>query len=195
MALQNRYDGFDVPPGNQYCSMGLHPWYLGEVSAQMALLAHYARHRQVLAIGECGLDKICTTPWALQLEAFRQQIALAEQLKKPLIVHCVRAYTEIMALLKTVVVPVIIHGFQKKPELAAALLGQGFYLSFGKALLENKAQAAASLAATTADRFFLETDHAALPIRRIYEAASEIRKTGPDELILQLQKNFKTVFT
>jgi len=193
-ALKNRYDRFELIADGQYYSLGLHPWYLHDLATQMDLLERYAADSKVLAIGECGLDKVCPTPWPLQEKAFRLQSALAERLNKPLIIHCVRAYTEVMALLKGVRVPVILHGFQKKPELAAALLQQGYYLSFGKALLENKAQAASSLAAMPPDRFFLETDDMDLPVEKIYGAAVRIRKTGADALILQLQKNFKTVF-
>lgn len=193
LSVSNWYERFDEARG--YCSMGLHPWYLENLPGQMAALEQYAAQPHVLAIGECGLDKVCATPWQLQEEAFRLQIGLATQLGKPLIIHCVRAYTEVMAMLRGVNVPVVIHGFRKQPGLAATLLHQGYYLSFGGALTLHEGPAAASLAAMPQDRFFLETDDAALPVENIYEAAARIRKTDPDTLILQLQKNFKTVFT
>lgn len=193
LSIRSWHEQFDEAQG--YCSMGLHPWYLQDLPGQMAALEQYAVQPHVLAIGECGLDKVCATPWPLQEEAFRLQIALAMRLGKPLIIHCVRAYTEVIAMLRGIKIPVVIHGFRKRPELAANLLQQGYYLSFGNALTGSESTAAASLAAMPPDRFFLETDDAALPVENIYEAAARIRKTDPDTLILQLQKNFKTVFT
>ena len=117
---------------NGICSVGIHPWYINdEKEAQFELLKAYASHENVLAIGECGLDKITETDRNLQVETFEKQIQLANALQKPLILHCVRAYQEVFALLKEqkAGAPVLFHGFKKKAELAQSILQNGYYIS------------------------------------------------------------------
>lgn len=181
--------------GNEYCSMGLHPWYLTEDPGEFASLSKEASRKNILAIGECGLDKVCATDWALQVRVFSQQVRLANELMKPLIIHCVRAYNELMNILDEcqVKVPVIIHGFNKKRELSEQLLAKGYLLSFGAALL-NSEIAAATFKAVPPDRLLLETDNSGLPIEDIYNRAAEIRETGIESIILHAGHNFKTVF-
>lgn len=187
----------DFHRANEYtaCSAGLHPWYLDDIETRWQQLQQVAPLQSVLGIGECGLDKVSPTGWALQLEAFGKQVQLAQELRKPLIIHCVRAYEEVMQLLNECKndVPVIFHGFGKKEQLAKQLLDAGYYLSFGAALL-NPGPAAETFRSVPANRFFLETDQSAQDIRHIYQAAAEIRETTEEALILQLQQNFKTVF-
>jgi TatD DNase family protein len=175
--------------------MGLHPWYLENHTEAFKILSKYSRARNVLAIGECGLDKVCSTDWELQAGVFKQQIALANELRKPLIIHCVRAYYELIQLLDEcgVSVPVVVHGFNKKQEVARQLLHKGYVLSFGTALLKNETAVAVFKDIPT-DRFLLETDDSGLLIEQVYNRAAEIKETGLDSIILQAGNNFKTVF-
>ena len=147
-----------------------------------------------MAIGECGLDKIKDTDFELQQRVFHEQILIANHVQKPLIVHCVKAFSETLELLRQAKVPVIFHGFNRKWEIAASILKMGYYLSFGKHLLINNSNAAMVLPLIASDRFFLETDNSGENITHIYKAAAAIRKTSEDALILQLQNNFKKVF-
>jgi TatD DNase family protein len=150
----------------------------------------------VLAIGECGLDNVCDTPWEDQRNAFIPQVVLANKLRKPLIIHCVRAYDELEALLlqQRNNVPVIIHGFNRKQTIAGKLLESGYYLSFGRALMNEGAPAQAVFRNIPLDRFFLETDNSDISIKDIYIKAAEIKETSVDGIILQVQQNFKKVF-
>lgn len=183
--------------GNSPCSIGLHPWYLEPDAWEKELeqLRSLAQKENMLAIGECGLDKITETPWELQLQAFKVQIDLANEVRKPLIIHCVRAFEELLHVFreKAPQVPVIIHGFHKKTAVAEKLLAAGFYLSFGKALLANDTAHEAFLH-TPEDRFFLETDDADINIAEIYKAAAILRKTSEETIILRAQSNFQKVF-
>lgn len=193
-ALHNFHDHFDQ--AQQPCTLGLHPWYLHAPFPGTSELAQYAAEPQVKAIGECGLDKLAETPWSLQLDAFRFQLRLAISLQKPLLLHCVRAYNEVLQVLKEerVSVPVVFHGFNRGQVLAEQLWEAGYYLSFGAALLHKTGTAAGVWARAPADRVFLETDHSGKDIQCIYAAAAAIRKTDPNTVILQLQKNATTVF-
>lgn len=180
------------------CSLGLHPWHItpDDIENEMVLLEKYASLQNAVAIGECGMDKLTNTDWVLQEDVFRRQIRLANKLHKPLIIHCVRAYDEVLQTLKQeqAAVPVIFHGFNKNVQVAQRILAQEYYLSFGATLLNNQSSAIAAIEACPGDRFFLETDDTDIAIGQIYEKAADIRKTDLDALILQLQKNFQAVF-
>jgi TatD DNase family protein len=174
------------------CSIGLHPWYISAqaLGSEFEQLQQFSALYNVMAIGECGLDKVCETDWDMQVRAFKMQIELANNVNKPLIIHCVRAYEEVLKILKDakVSVPVIFHGFNKKWQLAEQILKQEYYLSFGITQIEEV------LINIPADKYFLETDSSGSDIKDIYQSVATIRKTSLDTLILQLQKNFETVF-
>lgn len=186
---------YEKAGGEGLFSLGIHPWYIEEpVAAQWEALLRWTQLPQVLAIGECGLDKVCNTPFSLQERVFRDQIRLAAQLKKPLIIHCVRAWEDVFSLLKSENpgVPVLFHGFSKKADLALRIIEQGYYLSFGKALSTDRIKEC--LQKIPVDRFFLETDDTALPIAAVYQMAGEALAIDRNSLSLQLQKNARTVF-
>jgi len=195
--ITNRYHAFEKASEGSLYSLGIHPWYVdSDFDNQLTQLEQYATLPNVVGIGECGLDKLTNTDWALQEDIFRRQIRLANKLHKPLIIHCVRAYDEVLQLLKQeqAAVPVIFHGFNKNVQVAQRILARGYYLSFGAALLNDQSSAIAAIQACPEDRFFLETDDADIAIGQVYEKAADVRKTGEDALILQLQKNFQAVF-
>lgn len=196
LGIVNLYEWFSLASSYQACSIGLHPWHLQDHEADMRELERYATLPNVLAIGECGLDKACSTDMQLQVAVFEQQATLAQRIGKPLIIHCVRAHEEVVAILKRqhITVPVIFHGFNKSEQLAARLLKDGYYLSFGSAILRENAPALGVLQDVPTTKFFLETDNSGLPIADIYARAAEIRKTTQDAIILQTKANFKAVF-
>ena len=196
IGIQNLYEDFERVSGGGLYSVGIHPWYVAHYEQDILLLQSLAVHPSVLAIGECGLDKLCTTGWNLQVSLFRQQIQLANSCGKPLIIHCVRAFEEVMKVLEEekVKVPVIFHGYNNKAVIAGKLLGHGYYLSMGAALLHEGSNAAEVLSTMPAERLFLETDDKEVDIKDIYQKAAQIRKSNTDDIILQVQTNFTTVF-
>jgi TatD DNase family protein len=113
-----------------------------------------------------------------------------------LIIHCVRAFIELQQEFDITPpdVPVIIHGFNKAPAVAASLIRRGMYLSFGAALLNQRHPAASVLATIPADQFFLETDDSPHMIVEIYRQAALVRNISVEALILQLESNFNKVF-
>ena len=193
--ILNVMEGFDKKLLHLHCSMGLHPWHLTGIPDAFESLKKYAEQPQVIAIGECGLDKICGPELVVQEHYFRLQIRLAIELRKPLILHCVRAFEEVLRILQEekVTVPVIFHGFRKKQQLAEQILGKGFHLSFGAALVSNP-ELQTVLANTPSNQFFLETDDASLSVKDLYRLTAEIRKTDEEAIILQLEQNFKNTF-
>jgi len=180
-------------------SAGLHPWAIAtsDLAATLAGLERLARQPVVWALGECGLDRLIATPLPQQESVFLRQAEIAAAVDKPLIVHCVRAHNELLRLLKRARpgVPVIVHGYNNRPEIAAQLLRQGLYLSFGRALLDGAAPARRVLVECPADCFFLETDDAGVAIETIYAAAAECRGESLETVRRRIGANFSRVFS
>jgi len=184
---------FLAMPKTKPIAIGIHPWYgkLDELSKNMKYLNVLARQQNVKLIGECGLDKLKGEAIGNQLKILEAQLALADELQKPVILHCVKAFDELIALKKHLQpkVPLIIHGFNKKHEMAQQLFHQGFYLSFGAAVLKSE-EVACALASTDIP-FFLETDEAEIDIETIYTRVAEIKKITVDELKDVIFANWK----
>jgi TatD DNase family protein len=193
-AIINIFPGQDPPEGSLY-SVGLHPWHISENKLERDLNLIDVKSGNAVAIGECGLDRCGDVSPELQLKAFRAQIEIAITLEKPLIIHCVRAYPELISEKKTCRAskPWIVHGFRGNPETASQLIKHGFYLSFGGALMNDQGLGKI-LASVPGDRYFLETDESAVSIREIYKSAAAIRNIDVDTLILQQRENALAVF-
>lgn len=118
-------------------SVGIHPWFLNDFEAQWNALIPLAQHFNCWAIGECGLDKNVTSPLPLQQEIFLRHIKLAESLELPLIIHCVKAYAEVIQLRKRTRSQQlwILHGFRKNLKVAQELIAHDIAISFGTPLL------------------------------------------------------------
>ncbi|WP_266367873.1 TatD family hydrolase [Tellurirhabdus rosea] len=179
-------------------SVGIHPWNLEpeRLEDQLRLVGQGLLKPEVLALGECGLDRLRGPSLHHQTEAFTAQVRLAEERQKPVIIHCVRCFSELLYLRKALrpATPWIIHGFVNKPETARQLLQSGCYLSLGAALLTPDSGAANTLREMPPDRLLLETDDAPLSIREVYRAAAGILGIAEDELIQQIGRTFAEVF-
>ncbi|MCX6223302.1 MAG: TatD family hydrolase [Bacteroidia bacterium] len=185
----------DIPREGLF-SFGVHPWDSDRVSMDKKSSDQAASLPQVIAIGECGIDRLKGAPVRSQALLFTQHAGLAELRQKPLIIHCVRAWHEIMSL-KTELspkVPWIIHGFRGKIHIAAKLVDMGFYLSFGESLLSFNPVLSEILRNTPDNRFFLESDEGRRPIEDIYDAASRIKKLSLERMQSCLASNFEKVF-
>lgn len=183
-------------PSTSFYSAGIHPWNIGSDWAHQ--LDRLENHPRLLAIGECGLDSVIAVPMDLQISAFERQIVLATQWRKPLIIHCVRAFNQLIAIKQRYADHAkawIVHGCNSHPELVKQLLAHGFYLSFGKALLNPGSRAVKSLPLIPVDKLFLETDAAdTINIDAVYAAAAKIINSDVDSLKRQLASNFQRVF-
>ena len=178
-------------------SIGIHPWHINEerLASDLKMIAEKLQLNECLALGECGLDKRIEVPMALQIEVFEKQIALAEKYQKPLVLHLVAAFDELIEIKKRlkVSVPIIIHGFSKNEQLAKQLLANGFYLSFGKYLLRNP-ELKEVFQAVPNDRFFLETDTIEETLEEVYALAAEYKGMTSDQMKSQVEANWENVF-
>lgn len=180
-----------------FYSIGIHPWYIKEEQndIDLKIIEEKLQTENCLAIGECGLDKRIEIPLELQISVFEKQLALAEKYKKPVVIHCVAAFQELITIKKKmkISVPMIVHGFSKNNQLAVQLVKEGFYISFGKYLLKNP-ELKTVFQAIPNDCFFLETDTIDENIQKVYELASEYKNISIKELKDIISGNFKSVF-
>lgn len=178
-------------------SIGIHPWYIEEsrVVADLKTIDEKLGLSECWALGECGLDKRIEIPMPLQIAVFEQQIALAETHQKPLVLHLVAAYREMLEIKHRlqITVPVILHGFSKNEQVAQQLLAHGCYLSFGKYLLRNP-ELKSVFQAVPNDRFFLETDTIEESLEEVYALAADYKGITVGELQAITMANRRKVF-
>ncbi len=183
---------------SHYLSTGIHPWHISPCCfpLELKLMEGISGMKNFLAIGECGLDKLAETSWDLQNEVLIEQVKLSEKIHKPIIIHCVKAFQEILNIRNQLKCKQkwIFHGFQGNTLTALQLIQQDCYLSFGKALLENRPKTKEALQNIPLDKVFLETDAAEIHISDVYSVAAEIKKISMNQLQNQIENNFKLVF-
>jgi len=196
MELVNQYpQEFDaeIP----FYSIGIHPLYIDEnrLESDYQIVEEKLALPECLALGECGLDKRSETPFGLQQSVFERQLAFAEKHQKPVVIHCVAAFQELIEIKKRmkISVPMIVHGFSKKVELAKQLIDNGFYVSFGKNLLRNP-ELELVLKSIPNNSFLLETDMIEEGIQDVYALAAKYKKLELNELQEIVNNNYNTVF-
>jgi TatD DNase family protein len=178
---------------NQLFSLSVHPWFLDKFSKDdfVKILDKYVDNQNFVAIGECGLDKNTAFSLEFQISVLNQIYQLAEFYKKPLIIHCVGYFNELINWKKDKnAVPMLIHGFVKKIELLESLIKSGFYISFGSALCLDKPTLKNAFRHMPFNKMFLETDDQTVHnIGEIYDAASKLRKISMDEMESVIDSN------
>lgn len=169
-------------------AVGLHPW-----QAATGVIPSEAEILSANAVGEIGLDKACGVDFEQQMAVFEAQLRLAEQYKKPVVVHCVRAFEEVIsALEKFTIKAVIFHGFIGSQEQAARAVKKGYFLSFG-ARTERSKKTIEALRATPLDRLFIETDEADTPIAEMYALVARLRNTEVEEIEEATSRNYERI--
>lgn len=179
-------------------SIGIHPWYIGEnrLENDLELIKQKLQLDECLALGECGLDKRIEIPLDLQISVFKKQLEIVKQTSKPIILHCVAAYDEVIAIKNEMKIenPMIIHGFSKNEQVAQTLLKNGFYLSFGKYLLRNPDLEKVFTFAPE-NQILLETDTIEESIYQVYEKAAAIKGISVEDMKAIVFTNFSKIFS
>lgn len=184
-----------IPKKNIYFSKGIHPWWIKNehLEENFSILEKEIQSKNIIAIGECGLDKLCEVDFAVQLAVFKHHIQLAQNYKTPLIIHCVRSISECLHALRDVHVPIIFHGVNYSYKNLKKILDAGYHVSFGKSLLYNKTvQSYFSL--IPQEQLFLETDDADISIVEVYTMAAQLLNIPLESLKFQIFERFKQVF-
>ena len=175
-------------------SVGIHPWYINNTSFSVDELLDVLENQTPVAIGECGLDKVVDVDFKLQEDVFKKQIELATQFKKPLIIHCVRAYQECLLALKGFDGNVLFHGFNKGEQLLSQVLKRkNIYVSVGEKVFDERFRSV--IKQIPLDRVFLESDDSVRTIESIYIEYSKIQQIPLDELMEVIEVNRQRFFS
>lgn len=196
LELVNQYP-YEFDASIPFYSIGIHPWHISEerLETDLKIIEEKLQTENCLAIGECGLDKRIEQAFENQIIVFEKQLALAEKYKKPVVIHCVAAFQEVIEIKKklNISVPMIIHGFSKKSQLADQLIKEGFYISFGKYLLKNP-ELKTVFQNIPNEKFLLETDTIEENIQQVYELAAEYKELKLKELQDIISSNYSIMF-
>lgn len=162
-------------------SAGVHPWYLndGNKNSLLDYMKSISSDARLLAIGEAGFDKLRGPSPGLQRDVFAEQAVMADEKKKPLFIHCVKAWDELLDVHRELrpSSPWMVHGFRGKKELARQLVSRGMYLSFWFDFI-IRPESSDLIRSVPRERIFLETDGAETDIRNIYlKVASDLGVT------------------
>lgn len=196
LELVNQYP-YEFDGSIPFYSTGIHPWYIDEnrLESDLQIIESKLKESNCLALGECGIDKRIDISMDLQQSVFEKQLLLAQKYQKPVVIHCVAAFQELIDIIKkeNITVPILIHGFSKSEQLAKQLLDNGFYISFGKYLLRNP-ELELVFKNIPNDRFFLETDTIDEGIQAVYALAAKYKGVSVEEIQKIIRTNFNKVF-
>jgi TatD DNase family protein len=164
-------------------SYGLHPWDIaGRSPHWMETLRARLLAEPRAAVGEIGIDRWildnahpeylppdhpAPAPLPEQTEVFLAQLALAVELDRPASIHCLQAWGQLDALLRSRPLPrrgFLLHAYGGPAEMVPGFAKLGAYFSFNAAFLtERKTRQRAAFAAVPAERLLVETDAPAMP--------------------------------
>ncbi|MGI6452656.1 MAG: TatD family hydrolase [Syntrophomonadaceae bacterium] len=196
-----------------YAVVGVHPHdaktYQGDIPQQLLKLA---KSPKVVAIGEIGLDFYRDlSPRDQQRKVFFEQIKLAQELYKPIVIHDRDAHQEVMEIIKKEKAGKnegVMHCYSGYLPMAVELIKEGFYISFAGPLTYKNAKKTQEVAAKIPiDRILVETDCPYLTpepyrgsvneparVRLVAEKLSAIRHKTVEEIIYLTGVNARKVF-
>ncbi len=201
-----------------YGALGCHPFFVDDwQEGTLIKLAQAVKEAQesgakVIALGEIGLDFWSGRAAAAhQLPIFQQQLALAQELALPVILHNRKAWPDFFALLRDLQIGDlrgVCHHFNASREIARLALDRGLYLSFCGPLTYPEARKLHDLARyVPLERLLLETDCPDLPpqskrggrstpldVAETTAFLAQLRSCHPDSLAEQQARNWQELF-
>jgi len=204
-------------------SFGLHPWFLPERSKNWEEGLRDYLTQTSCAVGEVGLDLwMLNSDLQLQKKILRTHFELAAEFRRPITIHCLRAWSELLELLPTVPIPdcgFLLHSYSGPAHMIDKFLPFGAYFSFsGYFLSRGKEPKAQTFREVPYDRLLVETDAPDMPlpagrnqfplpnaaesdcpnhpanIRAVVRGLAEILKTPEDEILRTVGENFYRLF-
>ena len=169
--------------------VGIHPWH-----SAVKQMPNEDEFTQADLIGEIGLDYVCDVERGQQERVFRAQLAIAERLKKVVVLHCVKAFEPTMKILAEYNLrAVIFHGFIGSVQQAARAVEKGYFLSFG-ANTSRSPKTIEALRNTPLDKMFIESDETLKNIEEIYSEIALLKGVNIDLLKEVISENYRTIF-
>ncbi len=191
-------EGFAAFSGRNFYSVGLHPWHLKteeENNELLNIVEDALQFDHVCFVGECGLDKVTLSDFEEQKRVFRAQAFMAEEFRKPLVVHCVKAYNEILEFHKKLhpEMPWIMHGYNGSIQLTEQLGERGVLFSFGENLFRENSKAVQSFKNLPLEKIFFETDEYFGDVEDMYKKGAELKGISIEAMAEAIWNNFSRV--
>ena len=169
--------------------IGVHPWRAADEA-----LPSKEKYATADLIGEIGLDFVCDVERNKQEEVFRAQLSIAEELQKPVVLHCVRAFEPTMKILEEYDLrAVIFHGFIGSVQQAERATKKGYFLSFGASTARSP-KTIEALRNTPLDKIFIESDESKKNIEEIYTEIAHLKGCSQDLLEQAILENYNKIF-
>ncbi|MBQ3656127.1 MAG: TatD family hydrolase [Bacteroidales bacterium] len=190
-------DDFTKALKADFFSVGVHPRTektLEDLEDIFLALNLLAQEKNCVAIGECGFDKFSPLSLSEQEKIFKTQILIAQRFSKPLIIHCVRLYNEVIRVLKKTnfTLPVIFHGYNADIQTTKNLLK---YPNINFSFTEKSLTGEKSLPEIPLERIFVESDtNEKTNFASLIKKIADIKNTGFDEIKTGIDKNFERLF-
>ena len=151
--------------GEVFAAVGFHPHSASEMrDSDLDRLAELAKSRKVVAVGEIGLDFYRNlSPRETQMEAFRKQLALARELRLPVVIHSRQADDEVLSMLtewagRSKEALGVLHCFSGGVELSRKYIDMGLFISIAGPVTYPSSSAVEVARDIPLDRLLIETD-------------------------------------
>ncbi len=190
---------FDQSPKKLPFTYGIHPWHVERANFEefAANLQKYCERENFLTLGEIGLDRVRGENYDQQKNLFSRQLELAHAYQFDFIIlHCVRALDDIVALTKDSPYSgkLIFHDANFAPKQAQDLARHGHYLSFGRNLMRSNSKAKETFNDFPIEQLFLESDDGQIALEEIYQRAAQLKNIDKEELAQHCRANLRRVF-
>ncbi|MBR2976384.1 MAG: TatD family hydrolase [Alistipes sp.] len=146
-------------------------------------------------IGETGLDFACEATREAQMSLFERHLQEAELRHKPVVLHVVRSFEEVISVLRKYELQgVVFHGFIGSKQQAARCIERGYCLSFGHRSLRSP-RTREVIKWMPVGSLFCETDDQPRPsIEQIYDEVATLRGISREELAARIYDNYVKLF-
>ena len=194
-----------------YATAGLHPQYANSVTHEdLEEIRNLALHEKVVAVGEIGLDYHYGQDKERQKEIFALQMGLANEIKKPIVIHCREACGDCLDVLKANYKDGggVMHCFSESVETARIIFNMGLFISVGGTLtFKNNVRTVEAVRYAPLDRIMLETDcpylapvphrgerNSSLYMHHVAEKIAEIKGISVEEVAEATTQNAKEFY-
>lgn len=176
-------------------TIGFHPWWIGkQVEFDEEIVLSFLQKPNCLGLGEIGLDRSIPADFEQQKEIFTKYFDLAKKFNvKVIVLHCVRAYSDVLQILKNKkpTVKIIFHDYNGNAQMTEQLLKWDCYFSVGQKIFDPQTTMAKNLRAIPLDRLFLETDDQdEVSIQAIYQKLALLLNRETHRMQSQILQNF-----
>lgn len=202
LGLLDISDNYSLKEKSKFFSIGIHPKKLNstnELNKVLYEISDFVSDNKCAAIGECGLDKFSDLPLNIQEKIFIPQIEIAQKNHKPLIIHCVRLYNEVVRIIKQQKfnLPVVFHGFNANSDTLKQLLKfDNFYFSVSEKILNGKNNIYKALEFLPLEKLLIESDtDKNTDFQRLLTNISMLKHEETNVVKKYIQNNFKKLLS